>query len=51
MKILIGLTLIGIGTVIGASYFLYQFIKMQKREYDAIMQELDPEPKPNKETK
>lgn len=49
MKILIGLTLTGI--VICISYFLYQFIKMQKREYNAIMQELDPEPKPNKETK
>ena len=39
MKILIVLTLIGVGICV--SYFLYKFIKMQKREYDAIMQELD----------
>ena len=37
--------------IIFGFYFLYKFVLMQKREYEALMQELDTKPNPKNKGK
>ena len=37
--------------IIFGFYFLYKFVLMQKREYEALMQELNTNPNPNPKNK